>query len=437
MKTSIKYREKNFMARFTRAIFFVSILSCSAHSEYPISFGKRTTIKITSTPRSRIAHARPQVRPRTTLRDLLRSRHLNPDIFLELQSLTPSDMQTFLQTKTKNELLTMKKSLGDFLYKFNHDKKFRKQVRKFSNKGFPSQAYHAVCKALDDLRIYHNPAAFETFCHDFLKIKVGKTAVYLLQRFMMGLEQGGIDVLSALRKKQRKGLSGFAPGFLQKVKNQSIKQTMGDMIQLLSKKIVHASAVIVAIAAIAITLEAGTTLATSTAGVIAAKKFFEPLELAINPDGSAAVTQAASSGISIWQAIANSLSQAIQTLYGLVEQADGWFWVMGDGGGGKTAHKTIEFSEKQLQKKFKHAKFFGVDSPWNKTAAQKYKRAILEFINDEATEIMQALYKKKAATYYINKSTRLFVVKINEIYRTGWKLTENQLENFLRSGNLS
>ena len=59
------------------------------------------------------------------------------------------------------------------------------------------------------------------------------------------------------------------------------------------------------------------------------------------------------------------------------------------------------------------------------------------FIRSKDTEKIQALFRKEKAMFYINRRTGLFVVEIDGYYRSGWKLKQNQLEGFLKSGNLN
>lgn len=170
-----------------------------------------------------------------------------------------------------------------------------------------------------------------TLCNNLLQTEIGEPARYFLGRFMMGLSESGIDIQTVLKKELIENRSNFAPGFLQKVKFQSVKERLGDVIQLLSRTTVHASVIIVSVAATAIIIEAGVTAATGTLGAIAAKNLFEPLALSINPDGTAAIAQAASSGGSVWQAIATSIGQAAQAVYGVLEQTGNFFAAIGDG----------------------------------------------------------------------------------------------------------
>lgn len=255
----------------------------------------------------------------------------------------------------------------------------------------------------------------------------------------MGLKKGGIDLLAVLRREKREGVCDFAGDLLQRAKTQPIRKILGDATELLSRTVINATGVVVATTMIAIAIENGVAIAAGTMGVVTAQKFFEPLVFSINHDGTAVVEAAASSGMSVWQVIAASLGQAAAAFTGLVEAAGHLFCAMERPYSGlekKFDFKMMKIEEKQLQKKYKHAIDFGVEGSWNKNAASIYRKAILDFMNSEEIEIMHALYRKESATFYINKKTRLFVVVIEGKYRTGWKLAKDQLNAFLRSGNL-
>ena len=487
------------LARFKRAIFFAPIIFWSCinlsgwNHDFRVSSSKNSVDQVSSLrsfmqkghATSHLArdHVRQPHNPKhdkpsyKTAQDLLVNYQIDTNFCLSLQNISARNMHAHLQSKTYDDLLVTKQSLTQFFEKFETNKRFRKQVSKIKQVGiyktikigkkkiwksreqipalkhYANHAYQAVCTTLENIA-----RSTKILCRDFLQTNIGKTAQYFLGRFMLGIKQAGVDIQATLSRENRDGPFNFARDLLQKAKTQPIRETLGDVTQLLSRATINATAVFVAVSAIAVTIETGVAAATGALGAIAAQKFFEPLALSINLDGSVAVESAASSGVSFWQAIATSIAPAIQAFTGVVEQAGNLFCALdhspspgstagrggnGGEGTGKSPNKSyreseiIEFTEKQLQKKFKHAKFFGIDSSWNKTSAQKYKQAILEFINDKSTEVMRAFYRKNPATYYINKTTRLFVVKVDGIYKTGWKLSENQLESFSRSGNLN
>ena len=90
-----------------------------------------------------------------------------------------------------------------------------------------------------------------------------------------------------------------------------------------------------------------------------------------------------------------------------------------------------------LKKKYKHAKKFGITDNWNRHTADKFKKVLLEFINSEETEVMEAFYRKEPATIYIDRRTTLCVIEIDGRFRSCWELGKDQMEAFLKSGNLN
>jgi len=76
------------------------------------------------------------------------------------------------------------------------------------------------------------------------------------------------------------------------------------------------------------------------------------------------------------------------------------------------AKKAIKFSMTQLQKKFKHAPDFGVNSPWSKKAAEDFKAAIQTHINNSKTKAITGTYRgTQSVTHFYNPNTGLNVMR--------------------------
>jgi|GEM_PF-2288530 len=289
-----------------------------------------------------------------TTQDLLTAYHIDTNLFLSLQNIPSRNIYAHLQAKSYDELLVTKQSLEPFFEKFETDKRFRKQVAKIKQvgvyktikigtkkrwksrkqipalKNYANHAYQAVCNTLKKAS-----DSFENLCRNFLQTNIGQTAGYFISRFMFGIKQAGIDIQATLSREKRDGPCDFARDLLQKAKTQPIQETLGDATELLSRTTINATAVFVAVSAIAVTIETGIAAATCALGATAAQKLFEPLALSINPDGTVAVEAAASSGVSVWRAIATSIALAVQAFTGVVEQAGHLFCAMeGCGGSG-------------------------------------------------------------------------------------------------------
>jgi len=294
-----------------------------------------------------------------TAKELLSTHQINPTIFLSLQNVSCDDMPATLNKKSYDELAAIKSSLEQFFEKYKNDKNFQKHVSKIKKVGIYEEKKVGKKKRLKPwksrpkipaLKLYANLAyktvlstlqqvslAAENLCRDVLKTKVSEATHLVLRRFIMGVKQAGIDIESVLHRKKFDGPCYFARDLLQKAKTQPIRETLGDVTQLLSRATINATAVFVAVSAIAVTIETGVAAATGTLGAIAAQKFFEPLSLSINLDGTVAVETAASSGVSVWQAIATSIAPAVQAFAGVVEQAGHLFCAL-DKSGNSTAN---------------------------------------------------------------------------------------------------
>jgi len=366
------------LARFKRALFFAPIIFWSCINlagwdhEFRVSSSKNSVDPVSSL-RSfmqeghstsggtghiqRDKHQSPRPKPdrkayKTAL-DLLTAYRIDTIFCLSLLNVSCDNMPAYLQTKSYDKLLAIRQSLEKFFKKYEADKHFRKQASKIKQVGiyktikigkkkiwksrkqipalkhYANHAYQAVCTTIENIA-----QSTKILCRDFLKTSMGETAQYFLRRFMMGVSQSGIDIQATLNREKRNGPCDFARDLMQKAKTQPIRETLGDVMQLLSRATINATAVFVAVSAIAVTIETGVAAATGALGAIAAQKFFEPLALSINLDGSVAVESAASSGVSFWQAIATSIAPAVQAFTGVVEHTGNLFCLMENRGVG-------------------------------------------------------------------------------------------------------
>ncbi len=268
-----------------------------------------------------------------------------------------------------------------------------------------------------------------------------------IERVGYGLEDSKVDILNCIKKAEASLSGSYYEPVEHEVHENNIemvgtREKVGNFLQCALRALGDSAAILCASLAVACVVEAS--LPIVAAGI---SSFVPP---AISISGGGAVAVAAGQTVIVGESIALAAARVSPLASKLVENV-AHFYGGKDCvkiGGGKnvvcqpveeviTNKGVIKFTEKQLQKKFKHAKRFGINSQWSKNAAKEYQQAILKFVNNKSTEVMRAFYRKKAATIYINKTTRLFVVKINGMYRTGWRLEEAQMKGFLRSGNLN
>ena len=94
--------------------------------------------------------------------------------------------------------------------------------------------------------------------------------------------------------------------------------------------------------------------------------------------------------------------------------------------------RTITFSVRQLQSKFKHAVDFGVMGKYSRQQATMFERAICAHIEDETTLMIPGTYRGEPVTHFVNPQTGLNVMRdAQNAFVSGWRLTPIQLANVL------
>ncbi|MGA9380693.1 MAG: colicin D domain-containing protein [Phormidium sp.] len=94
-------------------------------------------------------------------------------------------------------------------------------------------------------------------------------------------------------------------------------------------------------------------------------------------------------------------------------------------------------SDKQLKKKFKHASDFGIVGCCSLENVKKFKMAIEAHLQSSSIQVIKGTYRKKSAVHYFNPQTSLNVLfDDNQLFWSGWKLTENQIKHLIDTGNL-
>ncbi|WP_282785772.1 MULTISPECIES: colicin D domain-containing protein [unclassified Nocardia] len=98
----------------------------------------------------------------------------------------------------------------------------------------------------------------------------------------------------------------------------------------------------------------------------------------------------------------------------------------------------LRATDQQLQKKFKHAKDFGVEENWNnKTAAKNFREALQSHLDDPNTLHIDGFYHGDRAILNYNPETGLVVVQsLSGDFITGWRVSPGQTANILERGRL-
>lgn len=106
--------------------------------------------------------------------------------------------------------------------------------------------------------------------------------------------------------------------------------------------------------------------------------------------------------------------------------------------GAKSAFsKVAPATERQLQKKFKHAEDFGVAGNYNPVNAKKFNQAIQGHLNAAGTKEITGTYRGNPVTFHTDPNTGLMVIQSpNGSFLSGWKLNPQQLQHVLQDGKL-
>ncbi|MDS0260818.1 hypothetical protein NDI56_15535 [Haloarcula sp. S1CR25-12] len=97
----------------------------------------------------------------------------------------------------------------------------------------------------------------------------------------------------------------------------------------------------------------------------------------------------------------------------------------------------IEFPDSQLQAKFKHSDYFGIEGEWNMDNKRRFQEALQAHIIDSDTIIINGEYRNKDAVHYYNTRTNNNVMTYPDgEFWSAWKLREDQRECLLSTGEL-
>ncbi len=93
--------------------------------------------------------------------------------------------------------------------------------------------------------------------------------------------------------------------------------------------------------------------------------------------------------------------------------------------------------ERQFQKKFKHAKIFGIKGTFNKQNLSAFKKALEDHVISPDTRIIKGTYHQRQAMHYYNDKTKINIIRNEQgEFESAWRLSEEQIENILRTGKL-
>ena len=94
------------------------------------------------------------------------------------------------------------------------------------------------------------------------------------------------------------------------------------------------------------------------------------------------------------------------------------------------------FDKNQLQKKFNHAKDFGVEGNFNPANRDLYQRKLIEHM--KYTHAYLSTYRGRDVYHYYNPRTNLNVMvdRNTNKFISGWRLSDEQIINMKNNGNI-
>jgi hypothetical protein len=100
-------------------------------------------------------------------------------------------------------------------------------------------------------------------------------------------------------------------------------------------------------------------------------------------------------------------------------------------------NRTISFSGRQVQRKFRHAADFGITGTYNPANAARFEQALRAHVEDRATLMIEGTYRGEQVTHFVHPHTGVNVIRgATGAFISGWRLNPAQLQNLFSRGTL-
>ena len=97
----------------------------------------------------------------------------------------------------------------------------------------------------------------------------------------------------------------------------------------------------------------------------------------------------------------------------------------------------ILISERQLQKKFKHAADFGISGDYNLQTATAFAANIKAHVQQVRVQVISGTYRTQPVTHHFDLKTNLdVIVDKTDNYISGWRLNSFQVQAVITTGKL-
>ncbi|MDJ0395022.1 colicin D domain-containing protein [Rhodococcus sp. G-MC3] len=97
----------------------------------------------------------------------------------------------------------------------------------------------------------------------------------------------------------------------------------------------------------------------------------------------------------------------------------------------------LTVDRKQVEKKFKHAEAFGIETPKGSAGFDEFAQALKDFSSNPSTQHLDGVYRGDPCIINVDPISKLVVVqRLDGSFLSGWKLGEDQLASVLTNGRL-
>ncbi|MEP7290478.1 MAG: colicin D domain-containing protein [Chloroflexota bacterium] len=99
--------------------------------------------------------------------------------------------------------------------------------------------------------------------------------------------------------------------------------------------------------------------------------------------------------------------------------------------------RSITFTERQLQKKFKHASDLGISDSYSKESAKAFADALNDHVADLDVQQIVGTFRRRAVIHYFKEATSIDVLtEADGTWISVWKLNDKQRKNLVERGSL-
>ena len=97
----------------------------------------------------------------------------------------------------------------------------------------------------------------------------------------------------------------------------------------------------------------------------------------------------------------------------------------------------VTFTDRQLQKKFKHAVDLGIAGSYSNESAKAFAEALIAHVSDAAVQQIAGTFRRRPVIHYFQDATGIDVMtETDGTLISVWKLNDAQRQNLVERGSL-